>query len=110
MLRLDRIESAPGRVSNPHKPWPGIRCLIEGTFNIHQGIETVRDIMPGDPWFERGSETVIAWAPGQMGALAIRAMIGPPAMQGKPTGKWLTLDTPEARGNWKLYADRVVTV
>jgi hypothetical protein len=110
LLRLDQIVSAPGRVSNPHRPWPGIRCLLEGTFNIHQGNETRHDIMPGDPWWERGSDTVIAWSAEQMSAVAIRAMIGPPAMAGQPTGKWLTLSTPQARGNWKLYAEHVVTV
>lgn len=110
LFRLDQIASAPGRVSNPHLPWPGIRCLVEGTFNIHQSTETVREIMPGDPWWERGSETVIAWSPAQMGAVVVRAMIGPPTMEGQPTGKWLTLGTPQARGNWQLYADRVVTV
>lgn len=110
LFRLDQIVSDPGRVSNPHRPWPGIRCLVEGAFNIHQSTETVREILPGDPWWERGSEAVIAWSPAQIGAVAIRAMIGPPAMQGQPTGKWLTLSTPHTKGNWKLYADQVVTV
>lgn len=110
LFRLDQVASLAGRVSNPHKPAPGIRCLLEGTFNIDQRSESARDIMPGDPWWENGVDTVIAWGSHQMDAVAMRAMIMAPDMKGKPTGKWLTPSTPQARGNWKLFEDRIIIV
>jgi len=38
LLRLDRITTAPGRIADRHQhPGPGIRCLVEGTFNVQAG-------------------------------------------------------------------------
>ena len=55
LFRLDRITTAAGRVADRHQhPGPGIRCLVEGTFNVHQACESYRDLAPGDPWWEEG--------------------------------------------------------
>src|SRR5215470_10476353 len=43
LLRLDRITSAAGRIADRHQhPGPGIRCLVEGTFNVQQDVESHR--------------------------------------------------------------------
>ena len=108
LFRLDRIVTAAGRVADRHQhPGPGIRCLLEGTFNVQQAVESARDLQPGDAWWETGSDTVIAWGSQQMAAKFLRGMVLPVEWEGRVTGTWLSGKTPPA-GNWKLYVDRVI--
>jgi hypothetical protein len=110
LFRLDHIISAPGRIADRHQhPGPGIRCLLEGTFNVQQDAESGRNFAPGDAWWETGSDTVIAWGSPQMAARFLRGMVLPVEWEGKVTGTWLSGHTPP-RGNWKLYLDRVIVV
>jgi len=110
LLRLDQITSAAGRIADRHQhPGPGIRCLLEGTFNVQQAAESARDLGPGDAWWETGSDTVIAWSSPQMGAKFLRGMVLPVEWEGKVTGHWLSGRQPPP-GNWKLYVDRVIAL
>jgi hypothetical protein len=110
VFRLDQIISAAGRVADRHQhPGPGIRCLLEGTFNVQQNIESARGLAPGDAWWETGSDTVIAWASPQMSARFLRGMVLPVEWEGKVTGTWLSGNTTRP-GNWKLYVDRIIVV
>jgi hypothetical protein len=110
LLRLDQIITGPGRIADRHQhPGPGIRCLLEGTFNVQQDAESHRDLAPGDAWWETGSDTVIAWSSRQMAAKFLRAMVLPVEWEGKVTGTWLSGKTPPP-GNWKLLVDRIVVV
>jgi hypothetical protein len=110
LFRLDQIISAAGRIADRHQhPGPGIRCLLEGTFNVQQDAESGRDFAPGDAWWETGTDTVIAWSSQQMAARFLRGMVLPVEWEGKVTGTWLSGHTPP-RGNWKLYLDRIVDV
>jgi hypothetical protein len=113
LFRLDEINTAAGRIADRHQhPGPGIRCLLEGTFNVQQAAESARDLMPGDAWWETGSDTVIAWGSRQMAARFLRGMVLPAEWEGKPTGTWLSgeVAAASARGNWKLHLDRTVEV
>jgi hypothetical protein len=112
LLRLDRITSAAGRIADRHQhPGPGIRCLVEGAFNVQQDIESARDLAPGDAWWETGTDTVIAWGSRQMAAKFMRGMVLPAEWEGKVTGTWLSGETAAGpRGNWKLYVDKVISV
>lgn len=110
LFRLDHITSAAGRIADRHQhPGPGIRCLLEGSFNVQQDAESGRDFAPGDAWWETGSDTVVAWSSRQMAAKFLRGMVLPVEWEGKVTGTWLSGHTPP-RGNWKLYVDRVIAV
>lgn len=110
LLRLDRILTPAGRVADRHQhPGPGIRCLLEGAFNVQQDAESARDLRPGEPWWETGSDTVIAWSSPQMGAKFLRGMLLPVEWEGKVTGHWLSGRQPSP-GNWKLYVDRVIAL
>jgi hypothetical protein len=110
LFRLDQITSAAGRIADRHQhPGPGIRCLLEGTFNVQQDAESARDLAPGDAWWETGSDTVVAWSSQQMAAKFLRGMVLPVEWEGKVTGTWLSGHTPP-RGNWKLYLDHVIEV
>jgi hypothetical protein len=110
LFRLDQITSAAGRIADRHQhPGPGIRCLLEGAFNVQQAIESARDLGPGDAWWETGSDTVIAWGSRQMAAKFLRGMVLPVEWEGKVTGTWLSGHVPPS-GNWKLHLDRVIAV
>jgi hypothetical protein len=110
LFRLDQITSAAGRIADRHQhPGPGIRCLLEGAFNVQQDAESARDLAPGDAWWETGSDTVVAWGSPQMAARFLRGLVLPLEWEGKVTGTWLSGHTP-ARGNWKLHIDQVIAV
>lgn len=113
LFRLDQINTAAGRIADRHQhPGPGIRCLLEGTFNVQQDAESARDLLPGDAWWETGSDTVIAWGSRAIGTRFMRGLVLPTECEGKPTGTWLSgaAAAQSARGNWKLYLDRVIAV
>lgn len=111
LFRLDQITSAAGRIADRHQhPGPGIRCLLEGTFNV-QSVESERDLMPGDAWYETGPDTVVAWGSTQMAAKFLRGMVLPVEWEGKVTGTWLSGEVAKPRpGNWRLLVDKIVTV
>jgi hypothetical protein len=110
LFRLDQITTAACRVADRHQhPGPGIRCLLEGAFNVQQAVESARDLGPGDAWWETGSDTVIAWGSRQMAAKFLRGMVLPVEWEGKVTGTWLSGHVPPP-GNWKLHLDHTIAV
>jgi hypothetical protein len=110
LFRLDQITSAAGRIADRHQhPGPGIRCLLEGAFNVQQVAESARDLGPGDAWWETGADTVVAWGSRQMAAKFLRGMVLPVEWEGKVTGTWLSGHLPPP-GNWKLHIERVIAV
>lgn len=111
LFRLDQITSPAGRVTDPHQhPGPGIRCLLEGTFNVQQDAEGVRMANPGDPWWESGRDEVIAWGSTTMHARFLRGMVLPVEHAGEVTGIWRSGGARTRRGSWVLHMDKIVTV
>jgi hypothetical protein len=111
LFRLDQITSAAGRIADRHQhPGPGIRCLLEGTFNV-ESVESGRDYVPGDAWYETGPDTVVAWGARSMPAKFLRGMILPVEWEGKVTGTWLSGEVARPRpGNWRLLVDKIIGV
>lgn len=112
LFRLDQITSAAGRIADRHQhPGPGIRCLVEGTFNAEQAGHSARNLYPGDAWWETGPDTVVAWGSMQMPAKFLRGMILPTEWEGKVTGTWLSGEMARPRpGNWKLLVDKIIAI
>lgn len=111
LFRLDQITSAAGRIADRHQhPGPGIRCLVEGTFNAEQAGHSARDLYPGDAWWETGPDTVVAWGSPQMHARFLRGMVLPVEWEGKVTGTWLSGTPTGPRSNWRLLVDKVIAV
>jgi hypothetical protein len=109
LFRLDQITSAAGRIADRHQhPGPGIRCLVEGTFNAEQAGHSARNLYPGDAWWETGPDTVVAWGAHQMHAKFLRGMVLPAEWEGKVTGTWL--DSAGRRSNWRLLVDKIIAV
>ena len=110
LFRLDSITSAPGRVTPRHQHHgPGIRCLYQGTFNVQDASEVVQDRNPGDPWWESGAETVVAWHSRQMPAIFIRALVLPVELVGTMSNIWKS-DGPPPKADWRLLIDQVITL
>jgi hypothetical protein len=110
LFRLDQITSAAGRIADRHQhPGPGIRCLLEGTFNV-ASAESHRDLAPGEPWYETGPDTVVAWGARTMPAKFLRGMVLPVEWEGKVTGTWLSGELPGRRSNWRLLVDKIIPV
>jgi hypothetical protein len=112
LFRLDQITSAAGRIADRHQhPGPGIRCLLEGTFNAEQAGHSARNLFPGDAWWETGPDTVVAWGSRQMPAKFLRGMVLPVEWEGRVTGTWLSGEIARPRpGNWRLLVDKIVAV
>jgi hypothetical protein len=85
IMRCDRIDFDPGGVAHRHThPGPGIRCLLFGRITIDsEGSEHTYG--PGEPWFERGPDPVLATThPVEPSAFA-RVMLLPAEWAGKRT-------------------------
>jgi quercetin dioxygenase-like cupin family protein len=85
IMRCDRIDFVPGGIAYRHThPGPGIRCLLFGRITIDsEGAEHTYG--PGEPWFERGPDPVLANThPDEPSAFA-RVMLLPAGWAGKRT-------------------------
>ncbi len=111
LFRLDQITAPPGRVTDPHKhPGPGIRCMVEGTFNVNQDAESARAVNPGDPWWECGEQPVIAWGSKTMHARFLRGMVLPRELAGQTDTIRNKAGQPnKKRGQHRLLVDQLIT-
>lgn len=110
LFRLDSVTSIAGRVTPRHgHHGPGIRCLYQGTFNVQDASHVVGDRVPGDPWWESGEDTVVAWHSLQMTAIFIRAMILPTDLRGTISNIWRA-EGPPPKANWRLFQDQTITL
>lgn len=110
LFRLDSVTSVPGRVTPRHgHHGPGIRCLYQGTFNVQDAAHAISDRLPGDPWWESGIDTVVAWHSLQMPAIFIRALILPTDLRGTISNIWKS-DGPPAQANWRLFHDEIISL
>ncbi len=76
LLRLDQMTFPAGYIVPCHtNAGPGIRCVKYGEFNFEEGGHGMRQIQPGEAFFESGSEPCTAWGSDQMETSFIRAMI-----------------------------------
>ena len=111
LFRLDQITAPPGRVTDPHRhPGPGIRCMVEGTFNVHQDVESVRAVSPGQSWWECGEQPVIAWGSKTMHARFLRGLVLPAEHLGQvDTIRDRRSEPNRKRGKFRLLVDQIIT-
>jgi quercetin dioxygenase-like cupin family protein len=85
IMRLDRIDFVPGGVAYRHThPGPGIRYLLFGEITIDSEGETTT-YGPGEPWFERGPDPVLATTTEDEPSAFIRVLVLPEEWAGKRT-------------------------
>jgi quercetin dioxygenase-like cupin family protein len=85
IMRCDRVDFDPGGIAHRHThPGPGIRCLLFGRITIDsEGAQHTYG--PGEPWFERGPDPVLATThPDEPSAFA-RVLLLPAEWAGKRT-------------------------
>lgn len=89
LLRCDKVELPPGGIAYAHThQGGGIRCLLEGGFNVqvHGGTTALK---PWDAWFEAGPDPVRAWAPDDAPGHFSRVMILPRRLKGKSSIRYV---------------------
>ncbi len=89
LMRCDRVEFAPRGIAYRHThPGPGIRCLLSGQITIDSEGQ-VTTYGPGQAWFERGPESVLATtSPSEPSAFA-RVLLLPAAYAGQRTIRYI---------------------
>jgi quercetin dioxygenase-like cupin family protein len=85
LMRCDRVDFGPGGIAYRHThPGPGIRYLLFGRITIDSEGEE-HTYGPGEPWFERGPDPVLATtAPDEPSAFA-RVLVLPVEYAGRRT-------------------------
>jgi quercetin dioxygenase-like cupin family protein len=89
LMRHDRVDFEPGGIAYRHThPGPGIRYLLFGEITI-DSEGTRRTYGPGEPWFERGPEPVLATTSADEPTAFVRVMLLPAEWEGKRTIKYV---------------------
>jgi hypothetical protein len=89
LLRCDRVDFPPGGVAYRHThPGPGIRCLLHGAITIDSGGRS-HTYGPFEPWFESGSEPVLATTSSTEESAFVRSMLLPREWAGKRTIRYV---------------------
>jgi hypothetical protein len=89
IMRCDRIDFDPGGVAHRHThPGPGIRCLLFGRITIDsEGRQETYG--PGEPWFERGPDPVLATTTTREASAFARVLLLPVSYAGQRTIRYV---------------------
>ena len=89
LMRHDRVDFAPGGVAYRHThPGPGIRLLLFGAITIDSEGETTT-YGPGEPWFERGPDPVLATTSATEPSAFVRVLVLPEQYAGQRTIRYV---------------------
>lgn len=89
LMRCDRVDFQPGAVAHRHvHPGPGIRYLLYGQITI-DSEGRVDSYGPGQPWFERGPEPVLATTSSHESSAFARVLLLPVAYAGQRTIRYV---------------------
>ena len=89
LMRCDRVDFPPGGIAFTHThAGPGIRCLLMGEIEIRVGEETFSR-QPGEPWFEQGTDPVLALTSSHEPTGFARAMILPRSLLGRSSIRYV---------------------
>jgi quercetin dioxygenase-like cupin family protein len=89
LMRHDRVDFEPGGIAYRHvHPGPGIRYLLFGEITI-DSVGTVRTYGPGEAWFERGPEPVLATTAAGEPSAFVRVMLLPVEWAGQRTIRYV---------------------
>lgn len=89
LMRHDRVDFAPGGIAYRHThPGPGIRWLLFGAITIDSEGETTT-YGPGEPWFERGPDPVLATTSATESSAFVRVLLLPAGFAGQRTIRYV---------------------
>jgi quercetin dioxygenase-like cupin family protein len=89
LMRCDRVDFGPGGIAYRHThPGPGTRYLLFGEITIDsEGAEHTYG--PGQPWFERGPDPVLATTARDEPSAFVRVMLLPVQYAGQRTIRYV---------------------
>jgi quercetin dioxygenase-like cupin family protein len=89
LMRCDRVDFEPGGIAYRHThPGPGIRYLLFGEITIDsEGAQHTYG--PGEAWFERGPDPVLATTAADEPSAFVRVMLLPAEWAGQRTIKYV---------------------
>jgi hypothetical protein len=88
-MRCDRVDFEPGGVAHRHThPGPGIRRLLFGQITIDSEGRVDR-YGPGEAWFERGPDPVLATTSTEEPSAFVRVLLLPVAFAGLRTIRYV---------------------
>jgi quercetin dioxygenase-like cupin family protein len=89
LMRCDRVDFRPGGVAYRHThPGPGLRCLLFGSITIDSEGRVDR-YGPGEAWFERGPDPVLATTSADEPSAFVRVLLLPVAFAGQRTIRYV---------------------
>jgi quercetin dioxygenase-like cupin family protein len=89
LMRHDRVDFQPGGIAYRHThPGPGIRLLLFGAITIDSEGE-VTTYGPGEPWFERGPDPVLATTSATEPSAFVRVLVLPVQYAGQRTIRYV---------------------
>ena len=89
LMRCDRVEFEPGGVAYRHvHPGPGIRYLLYGQISIESAGQ-VDTYGPGEAWFERGPDPVLATTSRSEPSAFVRVLLLPASYAGQRTIRYV---------------------
>jgi hypothetical protein len=85
LMRCDRVDFQPGGIAYRHThPGPGIRYLLFGAITI-DSLGAEHTLGPGEAWFERGPDPVLARTAADEPSAFVRVMLLPVEWAGRRT-------------------------
>jgi hypothetical protein len=89
LMRCDRVDFEPGGIAYRHThPGPGIRYLLFGEITI-DSLGAEHTLGPGEAWFERGPDPVLATTAADEPSAFVRVMLLPVEWAGQRTIKYV---------------------
>ncbi len=89
LMRCDRVDFEPGAIAYRHThPGPGIRYLLFGQITI-DSLGEEHTLGPGEAWFERGPDPVLATTAADEPSAFVRVLVLPAEWEGKRTIKYV---------------------
>jgi quercetin dioxygenase-like cupin family protein len=89
LMRCDRVDFEPGGIAYRHThPGPGIRYLLFGAITI-DSLGAEHTLGPGEAWFERGPDPVLATTAAAEPSAFVRVMLLPVEWAGQRTIKYV---------------------
>ena len=112
LMRCDRVDFAPGGIAYRHThPGPGIRYLLFGSITI-DSLGDVHAYGPGEPWFERGPDPVLATTAAEEPSAFVRVMLLPVEWEGQRTIRYVDpadADKPKTQ-KARIFLEQPVTL
>jgi hypothetical protein len=88
-MRCDRVDFGPGGIAHRHThPGPGIRRLLFGEITIDSEGRAAT-YGPGEAWFERGPDPVLATTAADEPSAFVRVMLVPAELAGQRTIRYV---------------------